>query len=159
MPSQARLQIINFFSNPVLLSIIFSWFGAQFIKTLLSLFAGKVKSIRELVSLLLWRTGGMPSSHSALVTSLCTSIGFSQGVDSDIFIFSLAFMLVVVRDSLGVRLSSGNQAKALNQLGNQLKEKNDVDYTPVKEVKGHKPLEVVMGCLFGLFTGIAFSTL
>jgi acid phosphatase family membrane protein YuiD len=104
MPSQARLQIINFFSNPVLLSIIFSWFGAQFIKTLLSLFAGKVKSIRELVSLLLWRTGGMPSSHSALVTSLCTSIGFSQGVDSDIFIFSLAFMLVVVRDSLGVRL-------------------------------------------------------
>lgn len=159
MPSQARLQIINFFSNPVLLSIIFSWFGAQFIKTLLSLFAGKVKSIRELLSLLLWRTGGMPSSHSALVTSLCTSIGFSQGVDSDIFIFSLAFMLVVIRDSLGVRLSSGNQAKALNLLGNQLKEKSDVDYTPVKEVKGHKPLEVVMGCLFGLFTGIAFSTL
>lgn len=159
MPSQARLQIINFFSNPVLLSIIFSWFGAQFIKTLLALFAGKVKSIRELISLLLWRTGGMPSSHSALVTSLCTSIGFSQGIDSDIFIFSLAFMLVVIRDSLGVRLSSGNQAMALNQLGNQLKEKNDVDYTPVKVVKGHKPLEVIMGCLFGLFTGIAFSTL
>ncbi|MBO5400846.1 MAG: divergent PAP2 family protein [Spirochaetaceae bacterium] len=159
MPSQARLQLITFFSNPVLLSIIFSWFGAQFIKTILSLFAGKVKTIKDLFSLLLWRTGGMPSSHSALVTSLCTSIGFRQGVDSDIFLLSLAFMLVVIRDAVGVRRSSGNQAKVLNKLGKQLQDKDSIEFTPVKEVQGHKPLEVVMGCLLGLFTGIAFSTL
>ena len=101
----------------------------------------------------------MPSSHSALVTSLCTSIGFRQGVDSDIFLLSLAFMLVVIRDAVGVRRSSGNQAKVLNKLGKQLQDKDSIEFTPVKEVQGHKPLEVVMGCLLGLFTGIAFSTL
>lgn len=159
MPSQAHSDIINFFSNPVLLSIIFSWFSAQFIKTIISLFAGKVKTIKDLFSLLIWRTGGMPSSHSALVTSLSTTIGFRQGFTSDIFFLSLAFMLVVIRDAVGVRRSSGNQAKVLNDLGKQLKEKDLVDFVPVKEVNGHKPLEVIMGCLIGLFTGIAFSTL
>ena len=68
-------------------------------------------------------------------------------------------MLVVIRDAVGVRRSSGNQAKVLNNLGSQLKEKSDVEFTPVKEVHGHKPLEVVMGCLIGFFTGMAFSTL
>ena len=159
MPSQATNRLLIFFSNPVLLSIIFSCFGAQFIKTLLSIFSGKVKSIKDLFSLLLWRTGGMPSSHSALVTALCTSIGFRQGANSDVFLLSLAFMLVVIRDAVGVRRSSGNQAKMLNQMGNYLKEKEGFDFKPVKEVQGHKPLEVLMGCLLGFFTGLAFSTL
>ena len=101
----------------------------------------------------------MPSSHSSLVTALCTSIGFKHGVTSDIFLLALAFMLVVIRDAVGVRRSSGIQAKTLNELGNQLKEKNLVDFKPVKEVQGHKPLEVIMGCLLGVFIGTAFSTL
>ena len=159
MQGQEISTFSAFISNPVFLSIIFSWFSAQFIKTLLSLFAGKVKTIKDLFSLLIWRTGGMPSSHSALVSALCNSIGFKHGIYSDIFLLSLAFMLVVMRDAVGVRRSSGIQAKTLNELGNQLKEKELVSFNPVKEVQGHKPIEVVMGCLLGVFIGIAFSTL
>jgi acid phosphatase family membrane protein YuiD len=159
MQGQEITTFSAFISNPVFLSIIFSWFSAQFIKTLLSLLAGKVKTIKDLFSLLIWRTGGMPSSHSALVTALCTSIGFKHGIYSDIFLLSLAFMLVVMRDAVGVRRSSGIQAKTLNDLGNQLKEKDIVTFNPVKEVQGHKPIEVIMGCLLGVFIGIAFSTL
>lgn len=159
MSGQANSLTYTFFSNPVFLSIIFSWFIAQFIKTIIGLLSGKVKTIKDLFSLLIWRTGGMPSSHSSLVTALCTSIGFKHGVTSDIFLLALAFMLVVIRDAVGVRRSSGIQAKTLNELGNQLKEKNLVDFKPVKEVQGHKPLEVIMGCLLGVFIGTAFSTL
>lgn len=159
MHGQVNSVVKVFFSNPVFLSIIFSWFIAQFIKTILGLFTGKIKTIKNLFSVLIWRTGGMPSSHSSLVTALCTSIGFKHGISSDLFLLSVAFMLVVIRDAVGVRRSSGLQAKSLNELGNQLKEKEMVDFSPVKEVQGHKPLEVIMGCLLGFFTAVAFSTL
>ena len=107
-----------------------------------------------------WKTGGMPSSHTALVMSLCVSIGFRNGITSDIFILSTAFALVVVRDALGVRRSSGLQTRSLNELGMQLKKKGLIEnFTPLKEVHGHKPTEVIMGCFLGIFVGIAFSVL
>lgn len=109
---------------------------------------------------MIWRTGGMPSSHSALVTSLCTTIGFRHGLDSDIFVFSLCFFLVVIRDAFGVRRSSGMQCKKINWLGKKLKDTEVIDeYAPLKEVDGHTPMEVLCGCLVGFFVGLAFSLL
>ena len=66
-------QIKLFFTNPILLAGLTSWFLAQFIKTVINLIYGKVHSFGELISLLVWRTGGLPSSHTALVTSVCTT--------------------------------------------------------------------------------------
>src|SRR5574344_1670195 len=103
----AREQIRLFFTNPVLLSCIFSWLSAQLIKTLIKLFSGKVHSIGELFELLFWRTGSMPSSHAALVTSLCTTIGFRSGINSDVFILSVGFFLVTIRDAVGGRRANG----------------------------------------------------
>ena len=157
MLSSARIQIHLLFTNPVFLSCIFSWFSAQFIKTVISLFLGKIHSLKQLFELLLWRTGGMPSSHTALVSSLCTTIGFRAGINSDIFILAFCFMMVVIRDALGVRRSSGIQAKRLNELGKNFEEKSGVKFFPVKEVKGHKPIEVVIGAVLGVSIGIAFS--
>ena len=109
---------------------------------------------------MLWRTGGMPSSHSALVTSLCVTIAFRNGLHSDLFIFSLCFFLVVIRDAFGVRRSSGIQAKKINEIGNDLKEKGIIEnYKPLKEVDGHTPMEVLCGCLLGFFVGLSFSLL
>lgn len=159
MLGQARIELQNLLINPVFLSIVFSWFSAQFIKTIIKLLTGKIQSIRDLIAFLFWRTGGMPSSHSALVMSIATSIGFRNGLDSDLFILSLAFALVVIRDAVGVRRSSGLQATTLNKLGNDLQKKDFVEFKPVKEVHGHKPIEVAMGCLLGLFIGVAFSVL
>lgn len=157
--ANAKEQIIAFFKNPVLLSCIFSWLSAQFVKTLISLFSGKVHSVTELIELLLWRTGGMPSSHSAFVSTLCTTIAFRSGINSDVFLLSLGFFFVTIRDAVGVRRANGLQAKVINKIGKTLAEKKLMDFTPVKEVNGHTPAEVAIGCLLGIFIGLAFAVL
>ncbi|MCR4580442.1 MAG: divergent PAP2 family protein [Treponema sp.] len=153
-------QLYLFFRNQILLSCIFSWLGAQFLKTAINLIYGRIHSLGELFEMMIWRTGGMPSSHSALVTSLCTTIGFKDGIHSDLFMLSLCFFLVVIRDAFGVRRSSGLQAKKLNQIGKELADKNILDkYDSIKEVNGHTPMEVLCGCILGFFIGMAFSLL
>ena len=150
----------DFFSNPVLLAGVFSWLGAQLVKTAIQLFYGRISSLGELIETMIWKTGGMPSSHSALVSSLCVSIAFNNGINSDIFILSLAFFFVVIRDALGVRRSSGIQAKKINQLGNELKKNSSIkEYNLIKEVNGHSPVEVIFGCLLGFFVALAFFLL
>ena len=153
-------QFILFLHNPIFLSCVFSWLGAQFLKAAIKLIYGRIHSIGELIEVMVWRTGGMPSSHSALVTSLCVTIAFRHGLHSDLFIFSLCFFLVVIRDAFGVRRSSGLQAKKLNEIGNELNEKKIIEsYKAIKEVDGHTPMEVLCGCLFGFLVGLSFSLL
>lgn len=153
-----QLQIL--FSSPNFLACIFSWFFAQFLKTLIKLFQGKIRSVSELVELLIWRTGGMPSSHSAIVACLCTSIGISSGITSDVFILSFCFYMVTIRDALGVRRANGIQASMLNQIGNELQDKGLIEeYKNLKEVQGHSPMEVIVGSILGFFIGVGFSVL
>ena len=99
----------------------------------------------------------MPSSHSALVTSLCTTIGFREGVTSSLFIFSLFSAMIVIRDAMGVRRSSGVQAKILNELGSKIAENMHVPFKPVKEIQGHTPIEVFAGMIVGILIGTNFS--
>ncbi len=153
-------QLMAFLQNPVWLACVFSWLIAQFIKTSISLIYGRIHSLTDLFENLIWKTGGMPSSHSALVTSLCVTIGFRNGIGSDIFIFSLVFFFVVIRDAFGVRRSTGIQAKKINELGSELSRKNIISsYKVLKEVLGHTPTEVICGCVLGFFVGLAFSLL
>ncbi len=159
MDASLRDQVQQFFSSPVFLACVFSWLSAQVIKTVIKLFSGKIRSIGELFELLIWRTGSMPSAHSALVSSLCTSIGFRSGIASDVFMLSACFFFVTVRDALGVRRASGIQARKLNEIGAALQEQQIHAYRPIKEVQGHTPLEVCVGVLLGFFVGVAFSVL
>ena len=153
-----KVQLHLFFSQPAFLACLFSWLSAQLVKTLIKLFSGKVHSLKELFELLLWRTGSMPSSHSALVATLCTTIGFRSGVNSDVFILSLGFYLVTIRDAVGVRRANGLQATMLNKIGRLLAAKNIIEEVkPIKEVQGHTPAEVIIGSLLGFFIGLAFS--
>lgn len=152
-------EIKNLLTNPVLLASISSWFCAQFLKTVISILYGKIHGLYELAESLIWKTGGLPSSHSALVASLCTTIGIRNGIASDIFILSLCFLMVTVRDAVGVRRSSGIQAKKINEIGKQLDEKKLIEYKSIKEVNGHTPLEVTLGCILGFFIGLAYSFL
>jgi len=159
MLSATIKQFQTLFTNSVFLACIFSWFFAQFVKTIIKLFSGRVSTIKELFELLLWRTGGMPSSHSALVCALCTSIGFRSGIGSDIFILAFCFALVTIRDALGVRRANGIQARVLNEIGSALDDKDILKFKPIKEVHGHKPAEVFIGCFLGVAIGIAFAVL
>lgn len=156
MFSRTQFFLQSFFSNPVLLAGIFSWFFAQFIKTIIHLLTRKVNHFKDVFELLIWRTGGMPSSHTALVTSLATSIGIRNGVESDLFILSLFFALVVIRDAVGVRRSSGIQAKTINEMGIQLSTRNLLGFKSIKEVDGHKPIEVIVGAILGVSISFAF---
>lgn len=159
MVTAIRQNFISFLTHPILLACFSSWIIAQFIKTFLNLLFGRIHSLTELLDSLFWKTGGLPSSHSAMVTCLCITVGFRNGFVSDIFMVALGFLFVTIRDALGVRRANGLQAKKLNEIGKLLKEKDIMDYEPVKEVNGHTPIEVFMGVLLGLLVGLAFSVL
>ncbi len=154
-----KLGIIELFSNPVFQACIFSWFCAQFLKTIINLFSGKIHGLKTLFEFLVWRTGGFPSSHTALVTTLTTCVAFRSGLSSDVFMLSVCFLMVTIRDALGVRRASGLQAKKLNELGSELQEKEIIDYRPIKEIMGHRPMEVVFGAILGFFIGLGFAVL
>ena len=98
--------------------------------------------------------GGMPSSHSAVVTSLAAMIGKSQGVNTPIFAISGIFAFIVMYDATGVRRAAGKQASLLNKLietpgltGLQVSEK-------LVEVLGHSPIQVFVGAFIGIIVGV-----
>ena len=146
-------------SNPVFLSAVFSLLLAQFVKAIVNLLRLPRHSLREALLTFAWKTGGMPSSHSALAVSISTSIAFKDGLNSEIFVLSAFFALVVIRDALGVRHSSGIQARTLNGLGRKYASRFGEAWIPVKEVMGHTPSQVFVGSLLGFFIALAFSTL
>ncbi|POR05448.1 acid phosphatase [Alkalispirochaeta sphaeroplastigenens] len=146
-------------SSRIFLAGFFSWFLAQFLKMVIDYGRGKTRGSRDMVAVFIWKTGGMPSSHSALVTGLATAIGFSQGAHSPLFVFALFYGGLTIRDALGVRRSSGLQAQALNRLGRQVSEKLDVPFSPVKEVSGHTLSEVCVGALLGFVIATGFVLL
>ncbi|MDR2471689.1 MAG: divergent PAP2 family protein [Treponema sp.] len=149
----------GFLENPVFLSVVSSLFFAQLVKTVIYLLRRKKKSLRDTMETIIWRTGGMPSSHAAMVAAMAGSTAFSEGVGSNLFIITLMFALIIMRDAVGVRRSSGIQARMLNWLGRQVSERLKVEYRPVKEVNGHSPLEVAVGALLGIFIAGAFHFL
>ena len=149
----------EFFSNPIFLSAIFSLLTAQFLKAVVNIFRSRARNFRDILVTFFWKTGGMPSSHSALAVSIATAIAFREGLDTSIFILAAFFALVVIRDALGVRRAAGLQARTLNMLGKELNSRSGIPYRPVKEVHGHNPAEVIIGSLLGFFIALAFSTL
>jgi len=159
MIQEARPAAGDLFGNPVFLSAIFSLLVAQFIKAIINLFRYRSRSLKEVLVTFLWKTGGMPSSHSALAVSIATAIAFTEGVNTSIFILAFFFALVVIRDEMGVRRSSGIQARTLNQVGKELNSRFGIAFRPVKEVHGHSPAQVVVGALLGFFMALAFCTL
>jgi acid phosphatase family membrane protein YuiD len=156
-------SIRTLFENIIFLSTALSLCAAQLTKMFILLLGSNRKiitnrkNIREIIETAIWRTGGMPSSHSAVVCSLTTSVGITEGLSSNLFVFCLVFSMVVLRDALGVRRASGLQAKALNDLGKQTAEKIGIDFNVVKEIQGHTPLEVLVGALLGILIAIGFA--
>lgn len=93
--------------------------------------------------------GGMPSSHSAFVTSLVTLIALREGLSSPIFAVSLVFALVIIRDAFGFRYTMQKQSSLISDL---LKKSNidNRDHPLLRQRLGHKPVEVVVGILVGI---------
>jgi len=153
------VAIRSLFENIIFLSTVSSLITAQILKMVISLITHKKISIWDAVGTMIWRTGGMPSSHSAVVCSLAMSTGIREGISSNFFIFSIVFAMIVLRDSFGVRRAAGLQAKALNNLGKQSAEKTGLEFNSVKEIQGHSILEVLAGALLGILIAIFFHLL
>ena len=151
--------IISLIENTIFLATASSLCTAQLLKMVIFVLTHRRRKFREALETAMWRTGGMPSSHSAVVCCLTTSVGFTEGIASNLFVFSFWFALVVLRDALGVRRAAGLQAKALNNLGRLFVEKTGVDFHAVKEIQGHTPLEVLVGALLGIFIAAGFALL
>ncbi len=159
MMRSEQLFIFDIFNNPVFWAGITSWFLAQFLKVVIAFFDRKRHSPAYYLHMFIWATGGMPSSHSALVTSVAVAIGYTEGFSSSLFVAMLCYALLTVRDAVGVRRAAGIQAKALNHLGGELNEKLGISYRPVKEVKGHTVTEALMGMVLGFFLAVAYCSL
>lgn len=146
--------------NTPLLAALFAIFFAQFVKIPIHFLM-----TRKLDWSLFTSTGGMPSSHSAAVTSLCTAIAFETGLDSTLFAVATVFAVIVMFDATGVRFQAGQQAIMINQMRldfqlfvEQTKEwshkKNDEKLEELKTLLGHKPIEVFMGAITGILISV-----
>jgi len=101
---------------------------------------------------LLLSAGGMPSSHSALMTAVTTSIGLNAGWGSPVFALALAISAIVVYDATGVRRQAGFHAERINQIIRelfQLKKLEEDEVSYLREIIGHTPGEAFAGVLFG----------
>jgi len=133
------------FHNYALLSGLIAWFIAQTIKVPLEY----IQTRRWNWSLLL-RAGGMPSSHSALVTGVAHAIGLFIGFDSAVFAIAATLAIVVVYDATGIRRQAGMHAAVINTMIEELASGHPLKGEQLREVLGHTPLESLGGVLLGL---------
>lgn len=105
---------------------------------------------RMLMWPILLSTGGMPSSHSAMVTSLATAVAYRNGVGSSIFAVSVVLAAIIMYDAQGIRQQSGKQARILNQILRELFSGQSISEEELKELLGHTSIEVLVGGLLGI---------
>ena len=143
--------LIMFATNKYIYVPVILWFGIQLFKLLYDLYTTKKFNFKRIMG-----AGGMPSSHSAVVTSLATLIGKYNGVDSPIFALALIVAFVVMYDACGVRRAAGKQAKVLNEIVNTPGLSNLQVQEKLQEALGHTPTQVFVGFLIGLIAGLIF---
>ena len=138
--------INDFLSNHMLICAVISYFAAQIIKIIINLIRERRIDLH-----LLFSSGGMPSSHSSTVASLCISSVRVFGAGSPYFAITLVLSGIVMYDAAGVRRAAGEHAKILNRLLEDLTSGDQArTEAGLKELIGHTPLQVVMGALLGI---------
>ena len=138
------------FQNHVLIVMLTAWLLAQIIKIPLDFLYTHRWNWALLLSV-----GGMPSSHSALLTSATTAIGLYYGFDNPLFALGIAISMVVTYDAAGVRRQAGIHAQRINVLFSELLHGHMLNEKDLREVLGHTPLEVVGGILLGIIVAVA----
>ena len=137
-------------TNRFLITGVSSWFVAQLAKTVIHAIINKKLVLERMVG-----DGGMPSGHSATVTSLAVISGLSYGFDSFQFAVTALLAIIVCHDAMGVRLETGKQAQLINELTKAFEvwTKEDIPEIKLKEFVGHTPIQVIAGIILGVCTG------
>lgn len=139
------MNLADIFSNRILISGIFAWSLAQIIKVPLNYLTE-----RRWDWALLLRAGGMPSSHSALVTAVAHTIGLFSGFDTPVYALAVAIAIIVIYDATGIRRQAGKHAEVINAMIRDLTHGHPLQEERLREVLGHTPLEALGGMLLGL---------
>jgi acid phosphatase family membrane protein YuiD len=136
----------SIFHNQVLLISVAASLIAQILKLPIEYMSHGKVNLRVLVG-----TGGMPSSHSALVTALAAGVGQAKGWDGVEFAIATIFAVIVMYDAAGVRQAAGKQARILNQIVDELLQEHPVfNENRLKELLGHTPIQVIAGSVLGV---------
>ncbi len=137
----------DLFTNEVLLIPVCVWALAQVLKFIIALVSGKGFDLDYLFG-----PGGMPSSHSAMVSALAVSVGIIEGFGSSLFAISVILAAIVIYDSAGVRQSVGQQSVVLNRIVQELKLRQTriIIEKELRELVGHTPVQVIVGVAFGV---------
>src|SRR5258707_11217410 len=135
--------------NRILWAAFLAWGAAQVSKTVYELIRQRKLLVSRLVS-----SGGMPSSHSALVTGLATAAGRVMGVNSASFAITVVLASIVMYDAAGVRRAVSIQARIINQMIDEAFQGKPFAEKRLRELIGHTPIQVLVGGLLGV--GVAF---
>ena len=138
-----------FLTNRHMLTALAALILAQILKIFFDYW--RTKSWQKAV---LFSTGGMPSSHSSLTTSIAVSIGLYEGFDTTLFAVSAVLALVVMHDAQGIRRDAGKQAEAINFIFSKLEDQGIKLDKRLKELLGHRPIEVMAGGILGIAIAI-----
>lgn len=128
---------------------ILVWFFIQTFKVLYDLVKTKKFNFKRIMG-----AGGMPSSHSAVVTVLATMVGKEYGLDSPMFAMAAIFAFIVMYDAAGVRRAAGKQAALLNKIVETPGLSNVEVSERLVEVLGHTPVQVIVGATIGVIAGL-----
>lgn len=143
---------MNFINEYKYIAIpVITWFMIQLFKFFSDAIKTKKWDFKRVMG-----AGGMPSSHSAVVTSLATLIGKNEGFNSSIFGLAAIFACIVMYDAAGVRRAAGKQAKLLNKIVKTPELKGVETSEKLVEVLGHTPLQVIIGAIVGIIIGLIF---
>lgn len=139
------------FTNPFLITGVTSWFIAQVLKTIIHIFIYKKLDWKRLFG-----DGGMPSGHSATVTSMAVIIAFVCGTGSVEFAISAILAVVVCHDATGVRRETEKQAFIINELVKAFSELSEEKMPEVKlkQFVGHTPVQVLAGIILGVINAV-----
>jgi acid phosphatase family membrane protein YuiD len=133
------------FHNQVAVASLSAWGLAQLMKLPI-----EYARTRRWNWALLLRAGGMPSSHSALVTAVAHGTGLVAGFDAPVFALAVALAMVVIYDATGIRRQAGKHAEIINAMVEDLVEGHPLRQEQLREVLGHSPMEALVGVLLGL---------
>lgn len=139
------MNFLTLLQNKALIAGLIAWAMAQVIKIPLDY----LRTRRWNWALLL-TTGGMPSSHSALMTATTLAVGLYHGLDSPVFALGVVITMIVTYDAAGVRQQAGIHAQRINVIVAELLKGHPINERELREMLGHTPLEVVGGILLGL---------
>jgi acid phosphatase family membrane protein YuiD len=142
---------VDLITNPFLLTSISGWAVAQVLKVIINAVVYKKFDLSRLFG-----DGGMPSGHSATVSSLACITGLVYGPSSFEFAFTAILAIIVCHDAMGVRMETGKQAIILNEImdGLDIIFSDEVAEVKLKEMVGHTMPQVIAGVILGILDAI-----